>query len=119
MNVVVLIRSNPMESGRATEGVRVALGLVSGGHRVELFLIDGATRLLELDTEEAADEPAKEMIDGEMGRKFLATLREWIPHFGVEAASCGDLSKGENSLSPLSREEIGSRIAAADRFILF
>jgi hypothetical protein len=111
MNVVVLIRSNPMESGRATEGIRVALGLASGGHRVELFLIDGATRLLEPDAEEA--------IDGEMGQKFLATLREWIPHFVVEAANAGDLSKGENNLCPLSREEIASRIAAADRFILF
>jgi hypothetical protein len=100
-----------MESGRATEGIRVALGLVSGGHRVEVILIDGAMRLLGPDAEEG--------VDGDLGQKFLATLREWIPHFAIEATSAGAFPKGENRCAPLSPEEMATRIAAADRFIIF
>ncbi|MFY9268823.1 MAG: DsrE family protein [Candidatus Manganitrophaceae bacterium] len=111
--VVILVRSNPEESHRAGEGVRIALGLVSGDHTVEIILTDKAPLLLTPEVEE--------LIDGEMTEKFLTTLKEFIPAFYVDKTSTGtiDLSDTDYKVIPLSQEEIAEKIAAADIFSVF
>jgi sulfur relay (sulfurtransferase) DsrF/TusC family protein len=111
--IVVLIRSNPKESHRASEGIRIALGLAAGDHEVEVILADQAPRLLTDDLDE--------YIDGEMTEKFLSTLKEFVSTFYVEEKSAKgvDLTGSDYETAILSADEIAAKIAAADRFALF
>lgn len=112
-SVVVLIRSDPETSPRAVEGVRIALGLASGEHEVEVILTDRAPLLLTPDTDR--------LVDGEMAEKFLSTLQEFIPTFYIdqESAKEVDLSESDYKTVPLSKKEIAEKIAATQRFALF
>lgn len=112
-SVVVLIRSNPETSHRAVEGVRIALGLASGEHAVDVILTDRAPLLLTPDVEC--------LVDGEMAEKFLSTLQEFIPNFYIdqESAKGVDLSESDYKTVPLSKNEIAEKIAAAQRFAVF
>lgn len=111
--VVVLIRSDPETSHRACEGIRIALGLASGEHEVEVILTDRAPLLLTPDTDG--------LVDGEMAEKFLSTLQEFIPTFYIdrESAQGIDLSESDYKTVPLSKKEIAEKIATAQRFALF
>lgn len=111
--IVVLIRSNPKETHRAGEGIRIALGLAAGEHDVEVILSDQAPLLLTDDLHE--------YIDGEMTEKFLATLKEFVPIFYVEEKSAKgiDLAGGNYERVILTADEIAAKIAAADRFAVF
>lgn len=111
--IVVLIRSNPQESHRASEGIRIALGLAAGEHEVEVILTGNASLLLAPDLEDT--------IDGEMTEKFLASLKEFIPAFYIDRESSGgiDLSESDYKTKLLSSDEIAEKIAAADRFATF
>ena len=111
--VIVLIRSNPQESHRAGEGIRIALGLASGEHEVEVILAGRAPLLL---TDDLHD-----LIDGELTEKFLLTLKEFVPTFYIEEKSAKevDLAGGDYETAILSADEIAAKIAAADRFAVF
>ena len=111
--VVVLIRSNPKESHRAGEGIRIALGLASGDHEVEVILADQAPLLLTAELDE--------YIDGELTEKFLSTLKEFIPTFYIEERSAKevDLTDSNYGMVLLSTDEIAAKIAAADHFAVF
>lgn len=111
--VVVLIRSDPRESHRAGEGIRIALGLASGEHEVEVILAGKGPLLLSPDL--------REFVDGELTEKFLLTLKEFVPTFYVEGESVKeiDLSESDYDASLLSGEEIAAKIAAAERFAAF
>lgn len=111
--IIVLIRSNPKESHRASEGIRIALGLASGEHEVEVILTDQAPLLLTPDVHES--------VDGEMAEKFLSTLKEFVPTFYIEEKSAKgiDLTDSDYETSILSADEIAAKIAAADRFAVF
>ncbi len=111
--ILVLIRSNPEESHRACEGIRIALGLAAGEHAVDVILADRAPLLLTPDIDR--------LTDGEMAEKFLATLKEFIPVFYIDKQSAGeiDLSDSDYKTSLLSREETAEKIAAAEIFFAF
>ncbi|SRR5579884_1024105 len=111
--ILVLIRSNPQESHRAGEGIRIALGLASGEHEVDVVLTDRAPLLLTPGIEN--------FVDGELTEKFLATLKEFIPVFYVdkESAEKVDLSESDYQTALLSRDEIAEKIAAAESFFAF
>jgi hypothetical protein len=111
MNVVLLVRSNPEESHRACEGVRIALGLRAGEHTVDLILTDKAPLLLTPDL--------PEYVDGEMAEKFLTTLKEFIPCFYVASESEIDLSDSDYAIHRISRDEIAQKIAASDALYCF
>lgn len=112
-SVVILIRSNPESSPRAVEGVRIALGLASGEHEVEVILTGRAPLLLTPDTDG--------LIDGEMAEKFLSTLQEFIPAFYIDQESAKEIALSESDYKtvPLSKKEIAEKIAAAQRFAVF
>lgn len=109
--VMVLIRGNPKESHRPGEGIRIALGLAAGEHRVEVILSGKAALLLTPEMEE--------FVDGEMAEKFLTTLREYIDTFYVESGSGIDLSGSPYPIASIGPEEIANKISEADRFLIF
>lgn len=111
--IVVLIRSNPLKTHRAGEGIRIALGLAAGDHEVEVILADQAPLLLAPDIDD--------FIDGEMTEKFLLSLKEFIPVFYIEKESGKgiDLSESDYPIELLSKDRIAAKIAAADRFAAF
>ena len=120
MTVIVLIRSNPKESHRPCEGIRIALGLAAGDHEVGVILMGEARLLLTPEVDE--------YIDGELTVKFLAGLTEFVPVFYVEEKGPGndspesdsvDLSDSEYPIERLSHEAIAERIAAAAHFVAF
>ncbi len=111
MKVVLIVRSNPEESHRACEGIRVALGLASGEHEVELILADQAPLLLTSDLHD--------YVDGELAEKFLMTLKEFIPCFYVDCESGVDLSDSDDVIHRLSRDEIAKKIATSDLLCCF
>lgn len=111
MNVVLIVRSNPEESHRACEGVRIALGLLSGGHAVDLILTEKAPLLLTQDV--------PEYVDGEMAEKFLATLQAFIPCFYVTSENEVDLSDSGYAIREISRDEMARKIAASDALYCF
>ncbi|HET6369862.1 MAG TPA: hypothetical protein VFG95_01610 [Nitrospiria bacterium] len=108
---VVLIRSDPEESHRPGEAIRIALGLAAGEHRVEVILTGKSPLLL---TPELED-----LVDGEMTEKFLTTLREYVDTFYVEAGNSTDLSESDYPTAILSGEEVAKKMAAARRFLIF
>ncbi|MCG3113030.1 MAG: DsrE family protein [Candidatus Manganitrophus sp. SB1] len=112
-SVVILIRSDPETSHRAVEGIRIALGLASGDHAVEVILTGRAPLLLTPDTDT--------FVDGEMAEKFLSTLQEFIPTFYIDQESAKEvaLSESDYKTVSLSKKEIAEKIAAAQRFALF
>lgn len=111
--ILVLIRSNPEESHRAGEGIRIALGLAAGDHEVEVILRDRAPLLLTPDIEG--------LVDGETTEKFLATLKEFIPAFYIDKESAGkiDLSDSDYKTILLAPEEVAEKVAAAESFFVF
>lgn len=74
--ILVLIKSNPLKSHRAVEGLRIALGLVSGGHPVAVVLLNQAPLLLAEDTED--------LVEGDILQKYLPTFKELGQTFFVE-----------------------------------
>jgi hypothetical protein len=109
--VVVLIRSDPRKSHRPGEGIRIALGLAAGEHRVEVILSGNAPFLLTPQIEE--------LEDGETAEKFLTTLKEYVDTFYVEKATAVDLSDSDYPLTPVGPEEIAKKISDADCFLVF
>ncbi|TAK09502.1 MAG: hypothetical protein EPO39_02265 [Candidatus Manganitrophaceae bacterium] len=111
--ILVLIRSDPEKTHRAGEGIRIALGLASGEHAVDVVLTDRAPLLLTPEIEG--------LVDGEMTEKFLAALKGFISPFYVDQESAGkiDLSESDYQTALLSREEMAEKIAAAESFFVF
>ena len=111
--VIVLIQSDPRVSHRPCEAIRIALGLASGEHQVEVILSGTAPLLLK--------EEANEWMDGESTVKFLNALNEFIPTFFIDKESVGevDLTEIEFDTILLTKETIASKLAKADSFMTF
>jgi len=111
--VLVLISSNPATSRRPCEGIRIALGLASGGHEVSVVLTNDAPLLL--------TKAVEETVDGEMALKFLTTLCSLISVFLIDEAHITplDLSDVHYATAPLSTESLSKKIAATDCFLSF
>ena len=52
-SIIVLIRADPRQSGRAVEALRIALGLGTGDNPLTVILLDNAPLLLAEDTDVA------------------------------------------------------------------
>lgn len=122
--VVILIQSNPTESHRPCEGIRIALGLSACNHEVDIILTNGTSVLLTDDLEEC--------VDGELAKQYLPSLKNFIPTFyvekgerplregdGVPILQNGGMATAEYPITFLSRMEISKKIAAADCFATF
>ncbi len=110
---MVILSSDPRRSHRACEGIRIALGLVSGGHEVTLVFSEQSYLLLS----EAGDE----MIDGERAVQFLDVLKTFIPLFLIdqEEGDNIDLADFDYECGFVSKAVLASKIGDADCLFRF
>ena len=111
--ILVLIKSNPLKSHRPVEAIRIALGLASGEHPVQIVLMDQAPLVLA--------EESEDLVDGELLPKFLPTFKEWGQTFYVEEESWKALKpdKTEYQVVPISMSRIAKLLQQASRFMIF
>ena len=112
--ILLLIRSDPRESHRPCEGIRIALGLASGGHEVEVILSHTSLPLL-------SDKADDTVVDGDLAIKYLSSLQEFMPILFLEEINLLQLDSGETPFKvvPLSKEKILTKITSADCFFTF
>ncbi len=112
-NVVVLVKSDPEESHRPVEAIRIALGLLSGDHKVSVILLDKSPLLL--------GDMAEDLVDGEDLGKYLPPFKELDQTFYVEkeALNRANLTESDYNIQPISMQEISDLIAQADRHFIF
>ena len=69
MKIIFLIRSNPCESHRVAEAIRIAAGLGTGNNSIKVILSGEAIRILSPDEDDLED------ID--IIEKFLPIIKDW------------------------------------------
>ena len=112
LSILVLIQSNPLETHRPTEGLRIALGLSTGSASVTVVLLGQARMLV---TEETS-----EVVEVEILEKYLPTIQDLelpivIPEGSGEAFPVDpDFAVREVSLSGIT-----SLMCQADRVMVF
>lgn len=111
--ILVLIKSNPVESHRPVEAIRIALGLVSGDHSVMIVLLNQAPLLLAHDTED--------LVDGDILQKYLPTFNELDQMFFIEEGSLKShpLDDSDYKIQAVSFDKITEMIRQAGRFFIF
>jgi hypothetical protein len=106
-HILIFIQSNPRESHRACEGIRIALGLAACNIKVELILRDGASILLTDDIDDC--------IDGELAKQYLPSLIKFIPTIYIEEVEGeSPILRDEYQTTFLNQEEIAQKIALAE-----
>lgn len=112
LSILVLIQSNPLETHRPTEGLRIALGLSTGASSVTIILLGPARTLLSEDT--------SDVIDAEILERHIPVIQELqlpivVPEGSVAAFSFDpDFAVREVSLAG-----IRSSLCEADRVLVF
>ncbi len=111
--ILVLIKSNPLESHRPVEAIRIALGLASGEHSVVIVLLNQAPRLLADDTDD--------LVDGDILQKYLPVFKEMDQTFFIEETSLrAHLLEGSDyTIQAISYDKIAELIRQAGRFLIF
>lgn len=71
----VVIRENPLTSGRAVEALRIALGLGAGDRPLKVVLLDNAPKLLSEDRDD--------VMDLDILEKYLPSFRHLETEFLV------------------------------------
>ena len=112
-NVLVLIKSNPIESHRPVEAIRIALGLISGEHAVTIVLMNRAPLLLA--------EDAEDLVDGDILQKYLPAFKELGQTFHVEENSLkrAGLNQTDYKVEAVSYDGINELMQQAERFFIF
>ena len=112
LSILVLIQSNPLETHRPTEGLRIALGLSTGPASVTVVLLGQARMLVSEDT--------GDVVDGEILERHLPVIQELqlpivVPEGSVEAFSLDP----EFAVQEVSQSGITSLLCQADRVMVF
>ena len=110
--IIVFIGEDPSKTHRASEAIRIALGLSTGPNPVTIILVDNARQLI---TDEAYDLP-----DGEILEKHLPVLQSLeipiiLPKGSRETFSIDE----EFTTQELSSSQIASLLVEADRVLTF
>jgi hypothetical protein len=82
--ITVVIRENPLTSGRAVEALRIALGLGAGDRPITVVLWDNAPRLLSEDRDE--------VVDLEILEKYLPSFQHLETEFLVPPGTTKNFS---------------------------
>ena len=111
-NILVVIRDDPQKSHRASEAIRIALGLSTGPNPLKIILIGQAKFLV---SEDAYDLP-----DGEMLEKYLPAIQNLqIPIFLDKESDENMAYDPEFSITTLSNTELTDVLGEADRVLVF
>ena len=110
-NIVVVLREDPMTTGRPVEGLRIALGLSTGSIPLMIILLGKARILL---TEDALD-----VKDAEILEKYLPVIQELELPLVIPQGSSEDYSIDPDfSVKEASLPEINSYLLNADRAMI-
>jgi hypothetical protein len=111
-SIIVVIRDDPRKTQRPVEGLRIALGLSTGGNPLTVMLLEQAPLLLTEDLED--------IVDAEILEKHLPALKELqIPFLVTEGASSRFEFDPGFRLQEVPSENVSSLIARADRVLVF
>ena len=110
--LVVLIREDPSKTHRASEALRIALGLSTGPNPISIILLANARLLI---SEDAYDLP-----DGEILEKHLPVIKNleipiFIPIGSRETFSIDE----EFTIQESSTSQMASLLGQADRVLTF
>lgn len=110
--LVVLIREDPSNTHRASEAIRIALGLSTGPNPISIILLDNARQLV---SEDAYDLP-----DGEILEKHLPVIKNLeipiiIPIGSREIFSIDE----EFTIQESSTSTMATILEQADRVLAF
>lgn len=112
LSILVLIQSNPLETHRPTEGLRIALGLSTGSASVTVVLLGQARMLV---TEEASD-----VVDAEILERHLPVIQELeLPIVLPEGSREAIPVDPDFSVREVSQSGITSLLCQADRVMVF
>lgn len=111
-SIIVVIRTDPRESGRAVEALRIALGLGTGENPLTVILLGHAPLLLSEDTED--------VVDAEILEKHLPVFKELKIPFMLPQHTRTRFSLDSGfDIREVPEEAISATIAAADRVLAF
>lgn len=112
LSILVLIQSNPLETHRPTEGLRIALGLSTGSGSVTVVLLGQARMLV---SEETSD-----VVDMEILERHLPVIQELQLPIVVEEGSSTTFSLDPDfAVREVSQSGIASLLCQADRVLVF
>ncbi len=110
--ILVVIQSDPMETHRPVEGLRIALGLSTGSAAVTIILLGQARIFL---TEEAG-----EVADAEILERHLPVVRELRLDIVVPEGSSADFSMDAGfAIREMPQSEIAALFRQASRVLVF
>lgn len=111
-NLVILIQEDPTRTHRASEAMRIALGLSTGPNPIKIVLLENARQLI---TDEAYDLP-----DGEMLEKYLPAIKSLELPIVVPIGSKQTFALDqEYTIQESSPSQIASLVSHADRVLTF
>jgi predicted peroxiredoxin len=109
---VVVIHTNPLETHRAVEALRIALGLASGDQTPVVVLLGQAPLLLSEDRDD--------VVDGDILERYLPSLKQLGVLFIVESGALTS-HKLEDGFSVEEQEiaAIASIVSSGERVLSF
>ena len=111
-NLVVIIREDPSKTHKASEALRIALGLSTGPNPISIILLDNARQLV---SEDAYDLP-----DGEILEKHLPVIKNLeIPIFIPKGSRKTFSIDEEFTIQESSPTQMASLLGQADRVLTF
>jgi len=112
--VLVAVSVDPAVSHRATEAIRIALGIRAGANAVTVALLGSGVKVL--------DAEVAEYVDGDDLARHLTTLKKLGQAFHVEGASIPstrDWNPAGVTVVPIDRVDLARLVAASRRTVVF
>lgn len=110
--LVVLIREDPLKTHRASEAIRIALGLSTGPNPVSIILLDTARQLV--------SDNAYDLPDGEILEKHLPVIKSLEIPIIIPIGSRETIPIDEEfTIQESSPSQIASLLGQADRVLCF
>lgn len=113
-SVLVVVGEDPRRSHRASEAIRIALGIAAGETPVRVVLLGEAIHLLDDDTDD--------LVDGDDIAKFRTSLRSLEVPIHVEAGAIpSDPTWNPDAfpVAPLTPGDLAALISRSARFLVF
>jgi sulfur relay (sulfurtransferase) DsrF/TusC family protein len=110
--ITVVIREDPLRSGRAVEALRIALGLGAGERPISVVLLDKAPQLL--------SENRDEVVDLEILDKYLPSFQHLETEFLVAPGAIKDFSiEAGFRVTETAPDELRRHLTTARRVLVF
>lgn len=112
-SILVLIKGDPTKSHKPAEAIRIALGLISGEHTVQIVLLGPSVQLL--------SEDAEDLVDGELLIKYLPSFVDLGQKFYVEETAWkkADLEPVDYIIESVSMQRVEELVRKAGHLVSF